>query len=180
MNVCMTGFTDSWQSYKGACYMQCYEQEKLNNKWKLALAALIINFAITIGIVIYLVAFTGQSSDSDGKLSFDNIEHGQYVMYIGTNDKDTYEQLIPNDEAREIVNSICKKHVEGWTSSDSKGGWVDEKDMLTQEATLVYTFIYVEESQVIAIMDEVMEALNQNSILLERRDVSSVFYNGSN
>jgi hypothetical protein len=61
----------------------------------------------------------------------------------------------------------------------AKGGWVDETGTLTQENSLVFTVAYAEESAVIAVMDEVLVALNQNSILIERKDISSVFYRGA-
>lgn len=158
--------------------MQRDEHERINKRLGIALVTLCINLAVTLGIVVYIATSGGHSPNSDGILDFDNINQEQYIMYIGTNDKDNYEQLIPTDEAREIINAICEKHVEGWTSSDAKGGWIDEKGVLTQEATLIYTFNNVEEAQVIAIMDEILTTLNQNSILLERRDVTSMFYRG--
>lgn len=102
----------------------------------------------------------------------------QYILYIGTNDKNTYEQIIPTEEAVEIVNAICTKYIGGYTMYHAKGGWVDEKDILTQENTLVYTIANADESDIIDIMNEILTALNQNSILVERRGISSVFYRG--
>jgi hypothetical protein len=125
-----------------------------------------------------LYLFIPSGGDAGGILEFESAENGQYILYIGTNDKDTYEQIIPTEEAVEIVNGICAKYAEGWTMSHAKGGWMDEKKFLTQENTLVYYFAYAGESDIVAIMDEILTALNQNSILVERRDISSVFYNG--
>jgi len=152
---------------------------KSNNKKTIVIVSLLaVNFIISAFIVIYLFANIGDKAGIQSALNFKYIENGQYVLYIGTNDKDIYEQIIPTDEAREIVNGICAKYVEGYTVSDAKGGWVDENDVLTQENTLVYTISYADEADIIAIMNEVLTALNQNSILVERRDISSLFYNG--
>ena len=154
--------------------------KKNDKKSIIVFTLLITNLAVSTFILIYLFVPFGQPSDVSGRLAFDTAENGQYVLYIGTNDKDTYEQIIPTDEATEIVNNICAKYVEGYTVSDAKGGWVDENGVLTQENTLVYIISYADEADVTAIMDEVLTALNQNSILIERRNISSAFYNGKN
>lgn len=102
----------------------------------------------------------------------------KYILYIGTNDKDTYTQEIPLEEARNIVNAICAKYVDGYTALDAKGGWVDETDTLTQEDTLVYIFFDVTKEQLNSIMDEILEKLNQNSILVERQEATYMYYSG--
>lgn len=100
----------------------------------------------------------------------------RYTLYIGTNDKDTYTQLISTEKAMEIVNEICVRHVGGYTVSTAHGGWMDEAGVMTNEETLVYTFLDAEEEQIIRIMDEVRLALNQNSILCEQQSVIAEFY----
>jgi len=142
---------------------------------KLNFVLLIVNLTVTAGIVVYLFAGTRQEPST---LDFELAENAQYILYIGTNDKDTYEQIIPTDEARDIVNAICAKYVNGYTSDVCEGGWVDEKNILTEENTFVYTINGADETAIISIMNEVLTALNQNAILIERRDVSSVFYHG--
>jgi hypothetical protein len=142
------------------------------------IALLTVNLVVSTFIVLYLFVPVHDRSVGNGILDFKNTENGQYVLYIGTNDKDTYEQIIPTDEAKEIVNEICAKYVEGYTVSDMKGVWVDEKGVPTQEDTLVYIISYADEPDIVAIMNEALTALGQNSILVERRDISSVFYHG--
>lgn len=51
----------------------------------------------------------------------------QYVMYVGTNDKDTYQPEHTNEEAKEIVDQICLKYFEGYTLQEATGSWTDEK-----------------------------------------------------
>ncbi|MCL2603783.1 MAG: DUF3574 domain-containing protein [Defluviitaleaceae bacterium] len=147
-----------------------------NGKWLAVIMLLAANLIVTAVIIVYMLIPSG--GGSNGILAFESAEYGQYVLYIGLNDRHTYEQIIPTDEAVEIVNNIFAKHVGGWTMHHARGGWVDETDTLTQENSLVYTVAYANEVAVIAIMDEVLVALNQNSILIERRDISSVFYRG--
>ena len=153
-----------------------YKDSKGNKKWVAIISLLAVNLVVTAFILFYL--FIPNGDNHNGILGFETARNGQYTLYIGTNDKDTYEQKIPTEKAVEIVNGICAKYAEGWTMNYAEGGWVDENDILTQENTLVYTFAYTEEEVILSIMDEVLTALNQNAILVERRDFSSVFYGG--
>ncbi|MCL2696120.1 MAG: DUF3574 domain-containing protein [Clostridiales bacterium] len=105
-------------------------------------------------------------------------EDDVYILYIGLNDKDTYAQIIPTDEAVALVNAICLKYASGYTMQFAQGGWTDETGTLTQEDTLVYTIAYADERAILSIMDEVLAALNQNSILVERRGTASAYYEG--
>jgi len=156
--------------------MYSYNNEKgSRKKWIAVIALLTLNLTLTAFITVYVLIPSG---GSDSILAFESADYGQYVLYIGLNDRHTYEQIIPTDEAVEIVNGIFAKHISGWTMHHAKGGWVDETDTLTQENSLVYTVAYADEAAVIAVMDEVLVALNQNSVLIERRDISSVFYRG--
>ena len=157
--------------------MRTYDKKaSAGKRWIIFL--LIVNLLATAFILLCLFTPLGEEPGTDGILEFESARDGVYVMYIGTNDKDTYEQIIPTGDAVGIVNEICAKYAEGYTMSLAEGGWVDEEGVLTQENTLIYTFAYIEESAVVSIMDEVLTALNQNSILVERRDISGAFYHG--
>ena len=112
-------------------------------------------------------------------LTADHSENSKYVLYIGLNDKDTCSQIIPTEEAKEIVNGICVKYAEGYTVTEANGGWIDEAGALTEEMSLVYTLCNVEEENVILVMNEVLTALNQNSILVERQNISYTYYSGN-
>lgn len=112
-------------------------------------------------------------------LTADHSENSKYVLYIGLNDKDTCSQIIPTEEAKEIVNGICVKYAEGYTVTEANGGWIDEAGALTEEVSLVYTITNAEEADVVSIMDEVLTALNQNSILVERQEISYTYYSGN-
>lgn len=153
--------------------------------YKVVILLLVINFLMSVGIIGFLaIQYTdrgqaGQEARAEGSMLTEQMETGEkYVLYIGTNDKDTYTQLIPTEEARDIVNAICTKYVDGYTASEAKGGWVDETDTLTQENTLVYAFYEVTEEQLVNIMEEILTALNQNSILLEKQKAIYTYYSG--
>ena len=154
--------------------------QQSDKKVNAATALLITNLAVSAFILFYLFVPVNDRSEVQGTLGFNCVQNGQYVLYIGLNDKDTYEQIIPTETAKEIANNICTKYVEGYTVSDAQGGWVDENGVLTRENTLIYYFAEVQEADLIAIMDETLAVLNQNTILVEKRDITSVFYNGRN
>lgn len=143
---------------------------------RIILALLVIDLCATFGIMIYLA---GNHNARESNTIFSESEQTLcYTLYIGTNDKDTYTQLISLDEAKEIVDNICVKYVEGYTVMEANGGWVDETGTLTEEGTLVYNFTDVQEEDLALIMDEVLQELNQNSILVETSDVQSYYYYG--
>ncbi|MCL2216014.1 MAG: hypothetical protein FWB91_03220 [Defluviitaleaceae bacterium] len=149
-------------------------------KSSVVIGLLAVNLALSVIILAYLfIPYTGAEAEDDiGGIPFYTLMDGRHVLYIGLNDRYTYYQIIPTEEAVEIVTEIVARHVSGWTMSMAQGGWIDEHGILTQEYSMVWTFIGAEEEDIRGIMREVLVALNQNSILVERSDVTSVFYRG--
>lgn len=148
--------------------------------WRFIVLLLVVNLALSTGIILYLAKEAAEEEPApvSSALTFETVPEGKYVLYIGLNDKDTYTQEIPTDEAIAIVNEICSRHVDGYTMQNASGGWVDETGTLTQEPSLVYSFDQAAEADIIALMDEVLLALNQNSILVEKEDVTYAYYDG--
>ena len=103
----------------------------------------------------------------------------QYVMYVGLNDKDTYEQIISTEEAKEIIDGICFRYLDGYTIQEANGSWIDEKQNPTSEQTIVCYFNDADEGTVYRIADEVIEKLNQNTVLIEKDEIETEFYGGS-
>ena len=130
------------------------------------IAVLLICNLIAAGVL--LGARADQSADGQTK----------YTLYIGTNDKDTYQQEIPFDECRRIVTEICTRHTGGCTLSDATGFWMDDAGVITSEQTIQCVLEDISEEDVHAIADEVIAALNQNSVMIETQQVTTVFYTG--
>ena len=103
----------------------------------------------------------------------------KYTLYIGLNDKDTYQQIIREEEAQEILSEICLKYVDGFTFSKRQGSYKDEKGVVTKESSLVYEFYGANDETIKSIMDEALNKLNQNSILVEKAVVRYKFYEGA-
>lgn len=111
---------------------------------------------------------------------FETETETSYVLYIGLNDKDTYEQSVATEDAQRIVTEICLSYAKGYTHMEAKGGWIDEKEQLTQENTLVYYLRGVDKADIKNIMDQIITELNQNSILLEEKTDGILYYYGGN
>ncbi len=140
----------------------------MRKQFQLVLCVLLtLNLLVTAGVVVYL-----------GRVAASETEAQRYTLYIGTNDKDTYTQLIPLDEAKALVNEICSRYTGGYTVLEAQGGWVDDAGILTEEDTLIYCFDQITKEQLTPIMDEVLQALNQNSILVESSQIQSWYYSG--
>jgi len=102
-----------------------------------------------------------------------------YLLFIGLNDKDTYQQIIPTKKAKQIIEEICGRYTDGYTCMEAYGSWVDEKGRRTIENTMICQFADIRKEQLQKIMDELLTALNQNSILVEKRNADVSFYYGS-
>ena len=101
-----------------------------------------------------------------------------YTLYIGTNDKDTYKQEIPTDEAKHIVDEICTKYVNGFTVQDSIGTWNDEKNNITHENTIMVYLDDIDEELLHLICNDIRSALNQNTVLIQKEYTALEFYDG--
>ena len=102
----------------------------------------------------------------------------QYVMYVGTNDKDTYSQIISTDEAKSIIDGICLKYTDGYTIQDATGSWTDETGIPTHENTIICYFDGTDLDTVHSIADEIISALNQNTVLIEESEIGLEYYGG--
>ena len=102
-------------------------------------------------------------------------QNTQYVMFLGTNDKDTNEPLFSPDEAKAKAEDILVEHFGGYTIQEANGGWEDE-GTLYQEYTLVIYLSDTTLEEVHAAADELLQVFNQKSILIQSNEVRTEFY----
>ncbi|MBQ6610772.1 MAG: DUF3574 domain-containing protein [Oscillospiraceae bacterium] len=102
----------------------------------------------------------------------------QYVMYLGTNDKDTNKPVFTEAEAQEQVKDILIRHFGGYTIQEASGGWIDEGTVY-QEYTLVIYLSDTTEEAVHDAADELIETFRQSSILIQSNPTQTEFYSGS-
>ena len=103
----------------------------------------------------------------------------QYVLYLGTNDKDTNKPVFTEAEAMEQAKAILIRHFGGYTIQEAHGGWVDE-GKLYQEYTLVIYLSDTTEDKVHAAADELVETFHQSSVLIQANPTRTEFYSGAN
>lgn len=131
----------------------------------------IVSAGLLMVVLIFLLGCAAQTESSES-------QEIKYTMYVGLNDKNTYTQLISDDEASKKVSEIAMKYVDGFTQLPVKGAYKDDKGIITYEKSLVFEFYNATEQQMKAIMDEVLKALNQSSILIVKQRVNYEFYEG--
>lgn len=104
----------------------------------------------------------------------------EYTMYIGTNDKDTYEIVMPIPDARAVVHNTMMDHFsDGFTMYEANGVWRDEHNVVTLEYTFVCVLESVKKKEVYKAADELLVKLNQSTILVVENAAHSVnFYQG--
>ena len=98
-----------------------------------------------------------------------------YNLYIGLNDKDTYEQIINDDFAMQLVRDTVSNIVGGATFTKSFGHWVDEFGNETSETTIVVKITATDDEHIERICAKMNHALNQNCIMVEKSEVQIAF-----
>ena len=101
----------------------------------------------------------------------------QYVMYLGTNDKDSNEPVYPPEEAKEKAEDILVRHFGGYTIQEAFGGWEDEGTRY-QEYTLVIYLSDTTLDQVHAAAKDMIQEFNQSSVLIQANETRTEFYAG--
>ncbi len=169
------------------------EQNNQVSRLKTAVIVLAIFLVVNLGVSGYLLSAqmnagsaattteqvaTSEAADAATGDDTGAEEQTKYVLYIGTNDKDTYKQEIPYDECVAKVTEICTRYTGGCTLAEATGYWKDDSGEITTEQSIQCTLEDITLEQVHQIADEVRTALNQNSILIETQGVTSEFYAG--
>ena len=101
----------------------------------------------------------------------------QYVLYLGTNDKDTNKPVFTQAEALEQAKDILIRHFGGYTIQEAHGGWIDG-DTEYQEYTLVICLSDTTPEKVHAAADEMVEVFHQSSVLIQENPTRTEFYTG--
>ena len=102
----------------------------------------------------------------------------QYVMYLGTNDKDTNKPVFTQTEAQEKAKEILARRFGGYTLQEASGGWLDG-DVLYQEYTLIIYLSDTTPEAVHAAADEMIDTFRQSSVLIQAIPSTNEFYSGS-
>lgn len=101
----------------------------------------------------------------------------QYVLYLGTNDKDTNKPVFEPDEAKAKAEDILISHFGGYTIQEANGGW-DDNGTRYQEYTLVIYLSDTTKDAVHAAAKDMIRVFNQSSVLIHENKTSTEFYAG--
>ena len=102
----------------------------------------------------------------------------QYVMFLGTNDKDTNQPVCSPDEAKAMAEDILLEHFGGYTIQEANGGWADN-GTLYREYTLVIYLSDTTLNEVRSAADDLIRVFNQKSILIESNETKTELYYGN-
>ena len=105
-------------------------------------------------------------------------QDAQYVMYLGTNDKDTNEPVFNSEQARKNAEDILIKHFGGYTIQEAHGGWESDGKRY-QEYTIVIYLSDTTADKVHAAADEMLETFHQSSVLIQTNKTVTEFYSGA-
>ena len=101
----------------------------------------------------------------------------QYVLYLGTNDKDTNTPVFTQAEAMEQARAILLRNFGGYTIQEAHGGWIDEGKEY-QEYTLVISLSDTTPEKVHAAADELISVFRQSTVLIQENPTKTEFYAG--
>lgn len=127
--------------------------------------------AVAVSVVSIVIATRPAEKPVEAKTDI------QYVMYLGTNDKDTVEPVFPPEEAKQKAIDILLKHFGGYTIQEASGGWIDE-GKIYQEYTLIIYLSDTTIDEVHKAADEMVDVFRQSSVLIEAYQTRSEFYSG--
>ena len=141
---------------------------------KLGIVAIIVSI-IAIGLSCFGIYKANQASKaSEGDI--------QYVMYLGTNDKDTNNPVFTQEDAKKRADDVLTKYFDGFTIEEAQGGWRNDDGSVAHEYTLVIILSDTDLDKVHKAADELVKEFNQSSVLITQYTTKSEYYpsNGSN
>lgn len=129
-------------------------------------------------LLVLCIILSGCSVYRNENLNGSQTKAVRYILHVGLNDKDTYKQKINDEKAMQIVTDITLKYTGGCTIYKCEGLYKDTKGKATKENSLVIEIYGADSKEIKNIMDELLVSLNQESILVEKGDVTYELYSG--
>lgn len=101
----------------------------------------------------------------------------KYTLFVGLNDKDKKIQLVDNEAARAIITRAALANgIDGLTITLSQGIYKHESGAVVIENTYRLELLFVKDSQVRALCDDLKKLLNQESIAIQIDKIESELY----
>ena len=128
-----------------------------------------------LAILLSVVSLTTKSRSTGAETASGS--DVQYVLYLGTNDKDTNEPVFTQEEAKKEAEKILLDHFGGYTIQEASGGWIDG-DKTYQEYTLVIYLSDTDLESVHAACDDFVRVFHQSTVLIQANETTTEFYSG--
>ena len=135
--------------------------------------------AIALAVSLLALAFSIYSIAARPVAVEEKARDIQYVMYLGTNDKDTFEPFGTADAAKAKVDEVLSAHFEGFTIQDANGAWTNEDGTISHEYTVVILLSDTTLEKVHAAANDLIRAFNQSSVLIQSNETTTEFYSGN-
>lgn len=148
------------------------EKENRNTTGKFALIIGIL--ALALSIAAFVIALVKPCKDNT-KENGENTDT-QYVLYLGTNDKDTNLPVYTPDESKEKAKAILIDSLGGYTIQEANGGWIGDDGTEYQEYTLVIHLSDTDLDTVHSVAAKFIKEFNQSSILIQSNQTKTEFY----
>lgn len=133
--------------------------------------------AVSLCLSLFMFVRAGSVTDSAAQET-QSAADVQYVLYLGTNDKDTNTPKFSEEEAKAKLDTILTKYFEGFTIQEATGGWTNEDGSVSHEYTLVIYLSDTTLDKVHAASDELLEEYNQSTVLIQANETVAEFYSG--
>ena len=137
---------------------------------KIGIAALLIAI---LALCLSVVSLTAARKPADPE-----VRDIQYVLFLGTNGKDTNEPVFSPDEAKSRAEEVLVRHFGGYTIQEANGGWEDD-GTLYQEYTLVIYLSDTTLDKVHAAADDLIRVFDQSSVLIQSNETVTEFYSNA-
>ena len=139
------------------------------------------NWMVTVALAA-CIAFASlcgcSASQNAGQADNAQAQDVQYVLYLGTNDKDTNKPVFSPDEAKEKAKDMLIERFGGYTIQEAEGGWIGDDGKKYQEYTLVIYLSDTNIEDVHAISDDFIKEFHQSSVLIQQNQTTTEFYAG--
>ena len=130
-----------------------------------------------VAVLLSVIALIVAGKPAAPAASEPKVGDTQYVLYLGTNDKDTNAPVYTPEQAKIKAEEILLRHFGGYTIQEANGGWIDGETVY-REYTLVIFLSDTDIAHVHAAADEMIREFNQSSVLIQANRTTTEFYAG--
>lgn len=141
---------------------------------KLVITAMVISI---ITLIISVAALITSMNKPLPEVETEKSGDVQYVLYLGTNDKDTNKPVFTPEEAKEKAEEILLDHFGGFTIQEAHGGWKDEEKVYS-EYTIVIYLSDTNLDEVHSAAKEMIDTFHQSSVLIQSNETTTEFFSG--